>query len=183
MSSNHRKRKKPGAMQWLESALPRNSVRRVAVVFVLLLGASLAFLTLAHDWSGWQTVTGVTASAGGNSARFFGVNATVSGNLILLPSRSLSVDRQCTAVTLLALYIALVLAYPVSWRMRFLAIAIGTPVLFIANIARLVGVAWASELLTDKPFYLVHDYLFESGMVFVVMMMWVVWLSVASRRT
>jgi exosortase/archaeosortase family protein len=183
MASHRGTRKRPGALQWLQGALPRNSVRRVAVVFVVLLAVSLAVLTLARGWSGWRAITGVTASVGGSSARFFGVNATVTGNLIQLPSRSLSVDPACTAVTLLALYVALVLAYPVSWNMRFLAIAVGTPVLFLANIARLVGVAWASELLTDKPFYLVHDYLFEFGMVFVVMLMWVVWLSFASRRT
>jgi exosortase/archaeosortase family protein len=85
-------------------------------------------------------------------------------------------------VTLLVVYLALIFAYPVSTRMRILAIVIGVPFLMVANIARIVAVAVASELLTGRSFYMVHDYLFELAMVFVVMMMWAVWLSLARNN-
>ncbi len=84
-------------------------------------------------------------------------------------------------MSLFAVFVALVLAYPVSWRSRLLAIVVGGPALFAANITRLVGVAWASELLDGRSFYVVHDYLFEFGMVFVVLAMWAAWLSLARR--
>jgi exosortase/archaeosortase family protein len=165
----------------IERVLPHNSVRRVAVVFVILLAVFLPLTTLNGAWSGWQAITGETAFFGGTCARSLGINATVVGSVIHLPSRSLLIDTQCTGVTLMAVYIALVLAYPVSWKMRTLAIVAGIPILFAVNIARVVGVAWASELLPGQSFYLVHDYLFEFGMVFAVLMTWAVWLSIVRR--
>ena len=161
--------------------MPRNSVRRVVLVFVLILAVVLPITMLSTGWQGWGPITGATAAVGGACARILGIEATVEGNLIRLPSRSLSIDPGCTAIPLLAIYIALVLAYPVRWSMRLLAIAVGTPLLLAVNIVRLVGVAWASELLAGRSFYMVHDYLFEVGMVFVALMMWAVWLSFARR--
>lgn len=151
------------------------------MVFVLLLAVLLPLTTLGAGWSGWDPITAAVAAAGGAGARMLGLKASVAGNVIHLPSRSLVIDPQCTAVTLLAVYVALVFAYPVRWGMRLLAIAVGVPVLLAVNIMRLVGVAWASELLAGRSFYVVHDYLFEFGMVFVVLMMWAVWLSLARR--
>ena len=165
----------------LNTVAPRNSVRRVALVFVLLLAVMLPFVILSGEWSGWQVITSATASVGGDVSRLVGLDATVDGNVIHLPSRSLAVDPACTAMTLVVIFIALVLAYPVKWPKRLLAIAIGIPVLLAANIVRLVGVGWASELIAGQGFYIVHDYLFEFAMVFVVLIMWAVWLSYARR--
>jgi exosortase/archaeosortase family protein len=165
----------------LGAVLPRNSIRRVAVVFVLILAVLLPFTMFSDGWRGWDTLTRATATVSGAGARAVGLQATVVGSMITLPSRSLRIDPGCTAVTLLAVYVALVLAYPVGNRMRLLAILVGVPVLIAANIARIVAVAVAAEFLTGRAFYMVHDYLFELAMVLVVLMMWVVWLSVARK--
>jgi len=151
------------------------------VVFVALLAVLLPLTTLTAGWSGWEPVAGTTAAVAGGCARAVGFDATATGNIISLPSRALRIDLQCTAVTLMAVYIALVLAYPVSWKMRMLAIAVGVPVLLAFNILRLVGVVWASELFEGDLFNIVHDYIYNFGMVFVVLMMWAVWLSFVSR--
>jgi exosortase/archaeosortase family protein len=173
--------KRQGIAERLRSVVPRNSVRRVAVVFVLILGVLLPLALFSGGWAGWGPITRTVAGWAGACMRAVGIKATVEGNVILLPSRSLSVDPQCTAVDLLAVYTALVLAYPLRWKMRLLALVLGAVVLQVANIARLVGVAWASEVLVGRSFYVVHDYLFEFGMVFVVLMMWAAWLSFAQR--
>jgi exosortase/archaeosortase family protein len=175
------KRKHPISAR-LSEALPKNSVRRVAVIFVILLALLLPFTMFNDGWPGWDVLTGATATVGAAGARVLGLHAAVEGNVIHLPSRSLRIDPQCTAVTLLVVYLALIFAYPVSTRMRILAIVIGVPFLMVANIARIVAVAVASELLTGRSFYMVHDYLFELAMVFVVMMMWAVWLSLARNN-
>jgi exosortase/archaeosortase family protein len=173
--------KQPSLSVRLGAVLPRNSVRRVAVIFVLLLAVLLPFTMFSDGWQGWELLTGATAAVSGACARAVGLQATVVGSMIMLPSRSLQIDPGCTAVTLLAVYLALIFAYPVSNRMRLLAIAVGVPVLLMANIARIVAVAVSAEFLTGRTFYMVHDYLFELAMVFVVLMMWAVWLSVVRK--
>ena len=172
-------RRTPNLQTRARTLLPRNSVQRVAVVFVLLLVVMLPLSMFSADWSGWNTITGTTAAMAARSARAVGIDAQVSGSFILLPSRTLAIDPECSAVTLMVVYIALVLAYPLAWHMRLLALLIGIPLLAVANLARIVGVAYASEMLSDRPFYMVHDYLFEVGMLLLVVAMWAVWLSVA----
>ncbi len=165
----------------LQRLLPARSVRRVVAVFLLLLTALLSITLFSGNWGGWIWITSTTARIAGAGARAIGVDAVVEGNLILLSSRTLAVDPQCTAFTLAAVYMALVLAYPVSWTKRLLALAIGLPLLQIVNLARLVVVAYASEALAGKSFYIVHDYVFEFGMAFVVFIMWAVWLASVRR--
>lgn len=174
-------KKRASAAGWLRRTLPKNSPQRVAVAFVAILAVFLPFALFSGGWAGWKPITETIAAAGAAGARAVGIHAIATGNLIVLSTRSLSIDPQCTAVTLLAVYAALVLAYPLRWRDRLIALAVGAIVLQLANVGRLVGVAWASELLADKRFYIVHDYLFEFGMVFLVLLMWVVWLSIARR--
>jgi len=172
-----------GLAERLSLALPKNSIRRVAVVFVLILAVLLPISMFSAGWSGWAPVTGAIAAIAGACARFVGLPAVVSGSNIVMPTRTLAVDPQCTAVDLFVVYAALVLAYPLKWKMRLAALAAGAVVLQVFNVLRLIGVAWAAEALNGMQFNLVHDYLFEFGMVFVVMMMWAVWLSLASRQT
>jgi len=180
--SAHKKQQTRQAGRVLERLLPRNSVHRVAAVFVLLLAVLLPLALFSAGWSGWGPITGAIAATAGAASRLVGLPVVVQGNLMQLPSRTLAVDPQCTAVDLLVVYAALVLAYPIAWKKRLLALATGAAVLEVINIFRLVGVAWASEVLADRQFTLVHDYLFEFGMVFVVMMMWAVALSVAKQN-
>lgn len=167
----------------VQRLLPARSVRRVVVVFLLLLTVPLSAIPFTGGWTGWIWITSTTARIAGAGARAVGVGATVEGNLILLPSRTLVVDPQCTAFALMAVYTALVLAYPVSRGKRFLALAIGLPLLQIVNMIRIVGAAYASEVLADKSFCIVHDYVFEFGMSFLVFVMWAVWLSSVRRGT
>ncbi len=157
------------------------SARRVVAVFLVLLAILLPLPMLDASGRGWGVLMRATAAAAAACANALGLDARVVGNVIHLSSRSLSIDPQCTAVTLLTVYVALVLAYPMRWKTRLLAIAVGLPVLVAVNIARLVGVAWVSERVAGKVFYMVHDYLFGFGMVFAVLLMWAAWLSYAER--
>lgn len=167
----------------LDRALPRNSAQRVAAFFALILAVLLSLTMVSGDWTGWTSITSAIARTAGALDRSLGLPATVQGSMIHLPSRTLAVDPECTAVTLLVVYASLVLAYPLPWRTRLAALLAGAALLQVANVGRLVGVSYASELLPDRQFFMVHDYLFEVGMVFVVLIMWVVWLSIARRTS
>lgn len=163
--------------------LPKKSVRRVAAMFLFWLLVLLAPVLVAGGWSGWAPITTWMASTTGAIAALLGVQAQVEGNLIHLGTRSLSVDPACTGAALLAVYSALVLAYPVSRKMKFIALAVGLPTLVLVNFGRLTAVAFLSEMLSGRAFFIVHDYLFEFGMVFSVLIVWAVWLSYAKRSS
>lgn len=151
--------------------------------FLLILAILLPLSLFSGGWAGWAPITHAVAGAARAGARLLGTDAAVQGNLILLPSRTLEVDPQCTAVDLMAVYAALVLAYPFAWTKRLAALLVGSVMLQVANIVRLVAVAWVAGFLDQRSFMLVHDYLFEFAMVFVVLMMWAVSLSLAKRTS
>lgn len=154
----------------------------MAVVFFAVFALLQAGTWLAA-YKGWlDPLSEATARVTGACAEMARVGAKVDGNLVILSNRILRIDLDCTGISLAAVYLALVVAYPLSARRKLAAIAIGLPVLFVANMARLVAVAALSGPLDERTFMFVHDYLFKVAMIAVVVAMWGVYLSSARRH-
>ncbi len=111
-----------------------------------------------------------------------GVPATVAGNEVALQSRILRIDADCTGVTLMMIYTALVLAYPLGWKNKLIGLVFGVAAIFVANLIRLVAVAQLSGPLDDRAFMFVHDYLFKIVMMAVVIAAWALYLAYARRH-
>lgn len=124
----------------------------------------------------------MTAEVTGALSNVTGVPATVIGNQVFLASRVLRIDLDCTGLSILLVYSALVLAYPLSVRTRLLSLAVGVPTLIVANVIRLLAVAQLSGPLEDRAFFFAHDYLFKVYMVAVVIALWAFYLSRARRN-
>jgi exosortase/archaeosortase family protein len=157
----------------------RNALVVVAVSFILvfLVFESViwaAAVTGRLDWlMAWNT------QAAAVLIKAVGIPLTVAGNQIVLASRILRIDLDCTALPIAALYSALVIVYPLPIRSRLLALAVGLPVIAVANLLRLLGVAVASESMSPSVFIFAHEYLFKIVMVLVVVALWVGWLQMA----
>jgi exosortase/archaeosortase family protein len=111
---------------------------------------------------------------------WLGIAATRSGTLIYLPSRTLAIDLACTAIFIVALYAAIVLAYPVSVPQRLMGIAVGVPIILVGNILRIVAAAEVAQV-APRSFTFFHDYLFQVGMVLITVAAWAAWLSMVRR--
>jgi exosortase/archaeosortase family protein len=81
----------------------------------------------------------------------------------------------------MALYVALVVAHPMSSRMRLIGLAVGLPAIALGNLLRLLGVAFASEHLSQPAFAFAHDFVFKVVMVLFIVALWG-WLLLAARR-
>lgn len=163
-------------------AFNRNSLAVIAVFFLVVFALSQVAIYLLEvsghlDWlmTGTATITAFFVDS-------LGIPVVLSGKQLLLANHILQIDLDCTGLTIASLYVALVIAYPLSARNRFLAIAAGLPVIVIANFARLIGVAFASEYLEASRFKFVHDYLFMVFMMLVVIGLWATWLQIARTR-
>ena len=167
-----------GAMEWWRQHPFAGVLTRFVAYFVVFevlvilaytrtpLGMSLSLLTAR--WA--AALIGAT-----------GVPATLSGITIEIPNRVLGIGWDCTAIYIVAMFAALLLAYPIKWSMRLLGVLIGTIVILIANLLRLVLVAHIS-VWAPSIFGFAHDVLFQVGMVLVAAAMWVAWLSFARRH-
>ena len=126
-----------------------------------------------QEWTAW--LTGACAVA-------TGVPAQVAGNEVALQSRILRIDADCTGVTLMMIYAALVLAYPLGWKNKLIGLAFGLAAIFVTNLIRLVVVAQLSAPLEERAFMFVHDYLFKIVMMAVVIAAWALYLAYARRH-
>lgn len=109
-----------------------------------------------------------------------GIPVTQDGILLHLPSITLQIDFACTAITIMALYVSLILAYRAPWKLRLLGIGVGLPVIVVANLARIVATAFTAEYAPNLM-HTFHDYLFQVSMVVVAVALWAWWFSALNR--
>ncbi len=156
------------------------TVLGVGLRFVAYLLVFTAVLTPIDTSGGLDGVMRATASVSTWLITLTGIQATQSGTLIYLSNRILAIDTACTAVYLVAMFSALILAYPVKWSSRLLGVLAGIVVILGINLIRIVAVAHVS-IRASGSFSFIHDYLFQVGMMLVVVMLWAIWLKLARR--
>ncbi len=87
------------------------------------------------------------------------------------------IGPDCTGWKSMLCFIALVFAsLGVSMRKRLLGVAVGIPLIYLGNIARIivvVGIESAYGLLAAKVF---HDWLWQAGLIALVLVLWLGWL-------
>ena len=162
--------------------LGRSSIPVIAAIFLLTFAAAQVTLALLFENGYLDGLIDVTTIVAGRLIALAGIPATVSGNEITMSNHVLKIVPDCTGVSLAALYASLIVAYPLSARTRLSAIAIGLPVIAVANMLRLLAVAVASEYLSSDVFQFAHDYLFMGVMILVVVGLWIAWLQVARNH-
>jgi exosortase/archaeosortase family protein len=170
------------AQQVPRAPIGRSSLPVIAAIFVVTFAIAQILLALlfANGYLDWLIELTTVVAAGLITS--LGIPATVSGNQITMTNHILEIVPDCTGLTLAALYASLVIAYPLSWTTRLYALAVGVPVIAVANMLRLLAVALASEHLSAEVFDFAHDYLFMGIMVLVVIALWAAWLQVARTR-
>jgi len=156
------------------------TVLAVGLKFFVYLMVFTAVLTPIDTSGGLQAVMLATARASTALITLTGLQATQTGALIHLSNRILAIDTACTAVYLVAMFSARILAYPLKWTSRLLGVLAGAIVILGVNLVRIVAVAHVS-IGASARFDFIHDYLFQVGMMLVVVMLWATWLKLARR--
>jgi exosortase/archaeosortase family protein len=149
-------------------------LRTVVVFAFTLLGLETAAVMLIGTPAMGQ-LCDATAAAAGTLARLTGAQVAVVGVRISTPARDLLVIPECAGVYLFALLGALTVASPVGWSSRLRGLGLGILAIVCANLLRLVLVIHIAGI-DGSVFALLHDYLFQAGMLLVVLGAWFVWL-------
>lgn len=113
--------------------------------------------------------------------RFTGLDASVSDNVIRLAHGVWIVDTECTAVNLIIIFLSFVVAYPASVKAKFLGIFLGLPFIFLANVTRMLLMAWMDKLTPDYFKYF-HDYFWQVVFLILIAFMWLVWIDKVVNR-
>ena len=161
---------------------PDVGVLKVAFLFFVIYAITQTAVWFLAYHGYLDPLLDLTARITGACSNITGVPATVAGNEVSLATRLLRIDLDCTGISLMLVYMSLVLAYPMSIRRKLIWLAIGFPVLAVANMLRLIAVAQLSGPLDDRVFFFMHDYLFKIFMFAVVLALWAAYLLSAKRH-
>jgi exosortase/archaeosortase family protein len=93
------------------------------------------------------------------------------------------INEDCTGWKSMLFLFALMFAVPaITMRKRLIGLVIGVIVIWIGNIARVVGVVLAERAYGVEVALLVHDYLWQVGLICLVLVIWLVWLYWVKRK-
>ena len=157
----------------------RRILRSWLVFLVLLEGMHLLL-----DWSGprvWDFIDTSTARVTCRILSLLGADAHVQGKNIVSSIFSMQIIRECTAVHPIMIYVAAVVAYPCSWMSRLLGAAAGTVALLLVNQVRLVSLCFIGHFYPES-FESVHMLVWQSLIIFITVLLWIVWASTVSPR-
>lgn len=109
------------------------------------------------------------------------IENSVDAAYIMLKNKTWIITPECTAINVFILFVSFVLSYASSVRAKLVALAVGMPFIFAANITRLVLLGWVTE---HAPHYarFTHDYAWQALFLILVVVMWLVWIEQVVKR-
>lgn len=121
--------------------------------FLTLAGLAVATYFALAPWlyrsAALNALAGAVTTGGAFLIGGLGVPATATGNLLTTAHGSFLVTQECIATPLLPVYLASVLALPISAGRRALALALAPPLFFGLGIARLLILALPQALVAS----------------------------------
>ncbi len=94
------------------------------------------------------------------------------------------IGEDCTGWKSMLAFVALVIAtLGVSLRKRALGIAVGIPLIYLGNLARILLVVMAEAAYGYDAALFIHDWLWQAGLIALVLVLWLGWLRYDSIRS
>ncbi len=164
---------------WLTAKRP---VLRFVVLFGVFMGLfyTCTIIPFAEERV-WPAYLLANAQASAGILRVLGEQATTSGESISSPRGSLRIARGCDAVQPSALFVAAVLASPVSMWAKLPGMIIGTASLLLLNLVRIVSLFYI-QIHFPRAFEVMHIEVWQALFIFLAIALWAWWAWWAVRR-
>ena len=190
-------RGRPGATGARESARrgrqqggrpPRNGPRRgkravfrfVAWFAILMILFQVACATSFVKDTLFPGYLRFNAAASAAILAVFEDSVTVSGQSIQ-GRYSLTIERGCDAIEPSALFLAGVLAFPAALTTKLPGMLIGTLVLLVLNLVRIISLFYVGVYF-PRMFHVMHVDVWQSVFVFLAILFWILWAVWATRE-
>ena len=157
------------------------AVKRPVLRFVVCTGLLMVLyyaVTVTPSFKDWffppihrantQLVVGVL--------KWFGEDVSANDRQIVTADlHYLEVRRGCDAVEPIALFVAVVLAFPLPFRSKWLAILLGIAALLFINLIRIVTLYWV-WIKWPSVFDVMHTQVWQALFIFLAIGFWITWV-------
>lgn len=142
-----------------------------AVLFWLLMGTHGE----ETQWNLEDLMTRGVVWVSGQILALLGVAVQVDGAILRTSRFGVQVLSGCNGMEAIVMYAAAVLAYPVSWRARGIALLVGMPAIQVVNIARILGLLLVGQYWPTF-FHDAHVFVAQGVMICMVAALWFWWI-------
>lgn len=111
----------------------------------------------------------------------FGYQPVVDGANLYTSEFSISVAQGCDALEPMAIYLFIVLLFPIAFKAKLPAMVLGLPFLFVLNQVRIISLFFMG-VYTPKLFDFTHIVVWQVLFIIIALLMVVYWLYWANKR-
>jgi exosortase H (IPTLxxWG-CTERM-specific) len=159
----------------------KHPILRFVVLFGVCMGIIYALTATSYfDKKGWVPYLNLNARLSGSILEFLGRDVTVSGRSISSAGASIQVERGCDAIHPSALFVSAILAAPASLRRKIFGMLVGTTLLMMINLIRIITLFYV-RLHRPDLFELMHAEVWQALFIFLAILLWIVWALWATR--
>lgn len=159
----------------------RRFVRNPALGFVARFALLLAVLAVLYPIATrrWffaiEALTAATARVLSLILRALGGESSLDGNLVRFGDFGVRIIEECTGIFEAIIFAAAVLAFPTGPAKKAIGVALGVPLLYLFNVARIlvllvVGRSWPSR------FEFMHLYFWQATLILMITSVWLLWI-------
>jgi exosortase H (IPTLxxWG-CTERM-specific) len=112
--------------------------------------------------------------------RLIGIDAGGSGYTIVSPEFSVAIKNVCNGLEVTAIFLAVTLAFPATWKNKLLGLLIGYPVIFLINLVRIV-VLFVLGFKVPDVFEAAHYYYAQAFVIIATVGVWLLWVATLSN--
>ncbi len=160
------------------------SLRRFLLTYLILMGIFFLLIGLKPvqdiiDINGIYTNSIVKITS--KILQTVGIQSSVNGSIIYLPSIALDVRFGCNGLEAVMIYTVAVISYPARWRIRAAGIVVGFIVIQVLNIIRIVALGYAGVHMKEM-FEIIHLYIAQGIMIAIALAIFVLYLYYATKE-
>lgn len=162
-----------GMFGWFHAKRP---VLGFVVLFVTLMAAFYAVTLYVNvvDKKILPAYMRANATASAAILNLFGEGATARGTAVTSSRYSVDIQHGCDAIEPSALFLAAVLAFPASFRSKLPGLLIGTVVLALMNLVRIVSLFYTG-IYWNRWFEVMHRDVWQPVFILSALTFWVIW--------
>lgn len=159
------------------SSLPRARLVRFLAIFVFCVVAGFGLLEAPFSRGAVNAFTAMLVKVSAGIIRVFGGSAAAQQKVLSNPASgfAITVEDTCNASNVVILLWAAVLAFPAGWRHKAKGIALGTLLIHVVNLVRIVSLFYLGQYRTSW-FDFAHLYVWEGLMMLVTLVVFWIWV-------
>jgi exosortase H (IPTLxxWG-CTERM-specific) len=157
--------------------LLRNPAHGFVARFALLLAALAVLYPIAtRRWFfAIEALNAATARVQYLILRAFGAETSLEGNLVRLGGFGVRIIEECTGIFEAIIFVAAVLAFPTSVAKKAIGVALGVPLLYLFNVARILVLLVVGRASPSR-FEFMHLYFWQATLILMITSVWLLWI-------